>query len=70
MVNSCKCFKGTTCFFLNYNVAHVVVQGMKNFTPTAANLLATIAKVDCNYYPEVLNSLKNTLFVLEALLQV
>jgi hypothetical protein len=44
--------------------------GMKNFTPTAANLLATIAKVDCNYYPEVLNSLMNTLFVLEALLQV
>ncbi|EOA14478.1 hypothetical protein CARUB_v10027692mg [Capsella rubella] len=29
--------------------------GMKNFTPTAANLLATIAKVDCNYYPETLH---------------
>ncbi|KFK27197.1 hypothetical protein AALP_AA8G348100 [Arabis alpina] len=29
--------------------------GMKNFSPTAANLLASIAKVDCNYYPETLH---------------
>ncbi|CAN6806804.1 unnamed protein product [Brassica oleracea] len=37
--------------------------GMKNFSPAAANLLSSIAKVDCSYYPEVLNSLKITLLV-------
>ncbi|KAL0785119.1 hypothetical protein Bca101_001364 [Brassica carinata] len=26
--------------------------GMKNFSPAAANLLSSIAKVDCSYYPE------------------
>ena len=36
---------------------------MKNFSPAAANLLSSIAKVDCSYYPEVLNSLKITLLV-------
>ncbi|XP_010536783.1 PREDICTED: phosphatidylinositol/phosphatidylcholine transfer protein SFH14 isoform X2 [Tarenaya hassleriana] len=29
--------------------------GMKNFTPTAANLLAAISKIDCSYYPETLH---------------
>ncbi|KAE9598364.1 putative CRAL-TRIO lipid binding domain, CRAL/TRIO domain-containing protein [Lupinus albus] len=29
--------------------------GMKNFSPTAANLLAAITKIDNNYYPETLN---------------
>ncbi|KAL0673407.1 hypothetical protein Bca4012_001388 [Brassica carinata] len=38
--------------------------GMKNFSPAAANLLSSIAKVDCSYYPEVLNSLKITLLVI------
>ncbi|KAG5403771.1 hypothetical protein IGI04_009890 [Brassica rapa subsp. trilocularis] len=38
--------------------------GMKNFSPAAANLLSSIAKVDCSYYPEVLNSLKITLSTL------
>ncbi|CAN7114935.1 unnamed protein product [Brassica rapa subsp. narinosa] len=38
--------------------------GMKNFSPAAANLLSSIAKVDCSYYPEVLNSLKITLLTL------
>ena len=37
---------------------------MKNFSPAAANLLSSIAKVDCSYYPEVLNSLKITLLVI------
>ncbi|KAK7259870.1 hypothetical protein RIF29_25485 [Crotalaria pallida] len=29
--------------------------GMKNFSPTAANLLAAITKIDSNYYPETLH---------------
>ncbi|XP_028752836.1 phosphatidylinositol/phosphatidylcholine transfer protein SFH13 isoform X2 [Neltuma alba] len=29
--------------------------GMKNFSPTAANLLATLSKIDNNYYPETLH---------------
>ncbi|KAI4321740.1 hypothetical protein MLD38_035088 [Melastoma candidum] len=29
--------------------------GWKNFTPTAANLLSSIAKIDSNYYPETLH---------------
>ncbi|CAI8608824.1 unnamed protein product [Vicia faba] len=29
--------------------------GMKNFSPTAANLLAAITKIDSSYYPETLN---------------
>ncbi|CAH8377201.1 unnamed protein product [Eruca vesicaria subsp. sativa] len=29
--------------------------GMKNFSPAAANLLSSIAKVDCSYYPETLH---------------
>ncbi|CAL0310966.1 unnamed protein product [Lupinus luteus] len=29
--------------------------GMKNFSPTAANLLAAITKIDNNYYPETLH---------------
>ena len=29
------------------------LQGMKNFTRTAANLVAAMAKIDNNYYPEV-----------------
>ncbi|KAI5419033.1 phosphatidylinositol/phosphatidylcholine transfer protein SFH13 isoform X2 [Lathyrus oleraceus] len=29
--------------------------GMKNFSPTAANLLAAITKIDNSYYPETLN---------------
>lgn len=31
-----------------------LMQGMKNFTRTAANLLAAMTKIDTNYYPEVL----------------
>lgn len=30
-----------------------IIQGMKNFSPTAANLLAAITKIDNSYYPEV-----------------
>ena len=29
------------------------MQGMKNFSPTAANLLAAMTKIDNSYYPEV-----------------
>ncbi|KAK1406915.1 hypothetical protein QVD17_38524 [Tagetes erecta] len=29
--------------------------GLKNFTPTAANILGAMAKVDSNYYPETLH---------------
>ncbi|KAI3990703.1 hypothetical protein MKX01_023003 [Papaver californicum] len=29
--------------------------GIKNFTRTAAELLASVAKIDCSYYPETLN---------------
>ncbi|ESQ29896.1 hypothetical protein EUTSA_v10011321mg [Eutrema salsugineum] len=29
--------------------------GMKNFTPTAANLVAAMSKIDNNYYPETLH---------------
>ncbi|KAL5078433.1 hypothetical protein RYX36_017417 [Vicia faba] len=31
--------------------------GMKNFSPTAANLLASIAKIDSCYYPETLHQM-------------
>lgn len=33
------------------------VQGMKNFSPTAGNLLAAMTKIDNNYFPEVISVL-------------
>lgn len=40
------------------------LQGMKNFTRTAANLLASMTKIDTNYYPEV-TLLDNCLFLVD-----
>ncbi|XP_071692323.1 phosphatidylinositol/phosphatidylcholine transfer protein SFH13-like isoform X2 [Rutidosis leptorrhynchoides] len=34
--------------------------GLKNFTPTAGSILGAMAKVDSNYYPEVVNNAEAT----------
>lgn len=34
-------------------VTSIMMQGIKNFTRTAANLLAAMTKIDNSYYPEV-----------------
>jgi len=39
--------------FSVFNLIMFVIQGIKNFSPTAASLLAAIAKIDNSYYPEV-----------------
>ena len=41
---------------LNWQLIFFEIQGVKNFTRTAANLLAAMTKIDNNYYPEVSDS--------------
>lgn len=46
------------------------MQGVKNLTPTAANLVSAMARIDNNYYPEVTISIYYILLLVNCTLSL